>query len=566
MAEEERPGMYTSSYLEVVQNVVDSMQYLSRLSSRDLTSRKQAMENIFLLVDQYLDGYGSPISTGIPGFLNGVDRKSYLQSMMPGFLRLSIVCPFDDVRDKCSMLLAEIKERGRDLKVPEPINVGPSHFIPSSEIIPSNIADEQTHSVFMDAFIQNNRLDHVSQVMGYHPDYLRNFLTTQNYLLREDGPLPYDYRHYIAIIAAARHHCIYLVKLHEQEFLLRNGNPEWLKGIAYAPRKIQDLYEINKILAHRPWLINKEHMMKLLKTPEPWSLSELMHAIILLTHFHSLCSFVYGCGINAELDIDGFTYSRSSSSSSDTDSNSENNEVGETSNHSHAQMSRDEGVGLEALMEKMKKLNEMSLEETSQEELLKRFHSVEHQSAEITVPNSKKSTPRSELMRYVLDDEFSYTDFVTQDKVNEVPTFRACDYSWDDHGFSLANRLYTDIGNLLDDKYTMAANMTYYTMGDNREVDTSSFRRAIWNYIHCMYGIRHDDYDYSEVNQLLERNLKAYIKTLTCYPERLQKKDYDGVMREFKHSEKVHVNLMIMEARQQAELLYALRALNRYMT
>ncbi|KAI8791538.1 sestrin-1 isoform X2, partial [Biomphalaria glabrata] len=133
MAEEERPGMYTSSYLEVVQNVVDSMQYLSRLSSRDLTSRKQAMENIFLLVDQYLDGYGSPISTGIPGFLNGVDRKSYLQSMMPGFLRLSIVCPFDDVRDKCSMLLAEIKERGRDLKVPEPINVGPSHFIPSSE-------------------------------------------------------------------------------------------------------------------------------------------------------------------------------------------------------------------------------------------------------------------------------------------------------------------------------------------------------------------------------------------------------------------------------------------------
>ncbi|KAK6986235.1 sestrin-1-like isoform X3 [Biomphalaria glabrata] len=480
----------------------------------------------------------------------------------------------------------------------------PHHSPRKLEIIPSNIADEQptntwvnsrtadlhweemghlmknifgnhvwasyyceTHSVFMDAFIQNNRLDHVSQVMGYHPDYLRNFLTTQNYLLREDGPLPYDYRHYIAIIAAARHHCIYLVKLHEQEFLLRNGNPEWLKGIAYAPRKIQDLYEINKILAHRPWLINKEHMMKLLKTPEPWSLSELMHAIILLTHFHSLCSFVYGCGINAELDIDGFTYSRSSSSSSDTDSNSENNEVGETSNHSHAQqMSRDEGVGLEALMEKMKKLNEMSLEETSQEELLKRFHSVEHQSAEITVPNSKKSTPRSELMRYVLDDEFSYTDFVTQDKVNEVPTFRACDYSWDDHGFSLANRLYTDIGNLLDDKYTMAANMTYYTMGDNREVDTSSFRRAIWNYIHCMYGIRHDDYDYSEVNQLLERNLKAYIKTLTCYPERLQKKDYDGVMREFKHSEKVHVNLMIMEARQQAELLYALRALNRYMT
>lgn len=76
-------------------------------------------------------------------------------------------------------------------------------------------------------------------------------------------------------------------------------------------------------------------------------------------------------------------------------------------------------------------------------------------------------------------------------------------------------------------------------MGDNHDVDTSSFRRAIWYYIHCMFGIRHDDYDYSEVNQLLERNLKAYVKTATCFPERVSKRDYDSFMREFKHSEKV---------------------------
>ena len=79
----------------------------------------------------------------------------------------------------------------------------------------------------------------------------------------------------------------------------------------------------------------------------------------------------------------------------------------------------------------------------------------------------------------------------------------------------------------------------FSSMGDMCQVDTSSFRQAIWYYIHCMYGIRHDDYDYSEVNQLLERNLKPYIKTLTCYPERVTKQEYDGVMREFKPSEKV---------------------------
>lgn len=35
-----------------------------------------------------------------------------------------------------------------------------------------------------------------------------------------------------------------------------------------------------------------------------------------------------------------------------------------------------------------------------------------------------------------------------------------------------------------------------------QNVDTSKFRRAIWNYIQCIYGIRHDDYDYGEVNQV----------------------------------------------------------------
>lgn len=78
-----------------------------------------------------------------------------------------------------------------------------------------------------------------------------------------------------------------------------------------------------------------------------------------------------------------------------------------------------------------------------------------------------------------------------------------------------------------------------FRMGDNCQVDTSAFRQAIWYYIHCMYGIRHDDYDYAQINQMLERSLKTYIKTVTCYPERITQKDYESVMRAFKHSEKV---------------------------
>lgn len=44
----------------------------------------------------------------------------------------------------------------------------------------------------------------------------------------------------------------------------------------------------------------------LLKAEEhSWSLAELIHAVVLLTHYHSLASFTFGCGITPEIHCDG---------------------------------------------------------------------------------------------------------------------------------------------------------------------------------------------------------------------------------------------------------------------
>lgn len=214
------------------------------------------------------------------------------------------------------------------------------------------------------------RLDNISVVMGFHPQYLTSFLRTQHYLLQMDGPLPLHYRHYIGIMvrllrlsrstgcgeapgptpcsgsvllqAAARHQCSYLVNLHVNDFLQVGGDPKWLNGLDEAPQKLQQLGELNKVLAHRPWLLTKEHIevraglrrsllrsglevtrrslviLVLVKTHVPslpqhllkaeapsWSLAELIHAVVLLTHYHSLASFTFGCGITPELQCDG---------------------------------------------------------------------------------------------------------------------------------------------------------------------------------------------------------------------------------------------------------------------
>ena len=60
--------------------------------------------------------------------------------------------------------------------------------------------------------------------------------------------------------AAGRHQSSYLVNIQTTEFLLQGGDERWLKGLQHIPKKLRDLYEINKILAHRPWLLNKSHV------------------------------------------------------------------------------------------------------------------------------------------------------------------------------------------------------------------------------------------------------------------------------------------------------------------
>lgn len=58
----------------------------------------------------------------------------------------------------------------------------------------------QTHGYFVETFLQTTRVDHISRVMSSHPSYLDNFLKTQQFILRGDGPLPFVYRHLIAIM------------------------------------------------------------------------------------------------------------------------------------------------------------------------------------------------------------------------------------------------------------------------------------------------------------------------------------------------------------------------------
>uniref|UniRef100_A0A8B9CN72 Sestrin 3 n=1 Tax=Anser brachyrhynchus TaxID=132585 RepID=A0A8B9CN72_9AVES len=356
--------------------------------------------------------------------------------------------------------------------------------------------------------------------------------------------------------AAARHHCRYLVNLHVLQFLRAGGDPQWLRGLDFIPPKLRNLNEINKILAHRPWLITKEHIEKLLKISEwSWSLAELVHAVVLLAHCHALASFVFGCGCEQEEGPGG----RGSLKPSPP------------GNQCFCEAATGNGCSQELLRINRKRSLDSCMELDSLRERIQRIH-VETEGREETrllLPDREEDTDgevtgAANLACYMQDPDFGYQDFARRDE-DQTQVFRVQDYSWEDHGFSLVNRLYSDIGHLLDEKFRMVGGLQSSAMAKRQGCEPSVFKRGIWNYIHCMFGIRYDDYDYAEVNHLLERMLKVYIKTVTCYPEKTNPEMFDRFWKQFKHSEKVHVNLLILEARMQAELLYALQAITQYM-
>ena len=54
---------------------------------------------------------------------------------------------------------------------------------------------------------------------------------------------------------------------------------------------------------------------------------------------------------------------------------------------------------------------------------------------------------------------------------------------------SLSCTRFCEFSSLFDDKFEVAESLTYFTMGHHDEIDTTTFRVAVWNYVQLIYGM-----------------------------------------------------------------------------
>ena len=313
--------------------------------------------------------------------------------------------------------------------------------------------------------------------MSCHQSYLTKYLGLHHRLLHSEGPLSPPVRQVVAVLASARLSCSPLVDQHREELRLL-GHPGWAEGLEAVPAKVRRLEELNLILAHRPWQVTRDSVAQLTQPgPDSWSLSELVSAIILMCHFHSLSSFIQSCVV---MEPQAGPEERSSSQAGS------------------------DSYKVEELLSKMTRLKVKAEESPPEQEELRRRFNPFNSSTDCDLSPGLQPVLQPGVNNFVQNINFQYVDFARrEDRFN---TFRIQDFSWDEEGYSAIARFDEDTAQLLDEKFRTIYNLTYGTMGSHCSIDTSLFRRASWNYIQCVWGVRHDDYDYHEVNELLHRS------------------------------------------------------------
>lgn len=398
-----------------------------------------------------------------------------------------------------------------------------SYFLPQEHIktligetrFPNASEQEVYERVTEEMMNTIGRVPHHERIMGHFPLYLEKHYEVIKKLFCSDLSISYLWRYYIAYMAAATHRCEYLMRL--EEHFSRTIEGDWFEDTEEIPQKLMSLGKANVKLAHRPWEFSEKDVKDLLIQ---WNSNELVLALTELCQFHCLSGFVFGVGVAPEPDLP-------------------------LVNHK----------------EPPSPIVKPTKSKTNIVAILK--GQTDHSETEDYISDSSEDLHGYEEDIYfsrIAGDSLCYINY-PMDCISRP--FNASEFRFADQAYFILEKMAPEFSESIWNRIRTALAMTYDYVGQDSGVETGPLRRAIWNYVQRVYGLQYDDYNYTDINRFLKINTKKYIKKIACFPETVTKQDWVNIEIDLTYDEMIHLNLIICEARFEAQLVYMLHAVQR---
>jgi len=242
-----------------------------------------------------------------------------------------------------------------------------------------------------------------------------------------------------------------------------------------------------------------------LRGEDAWTVSELVHALVIIATTHAMSGLVFGLGINLELDLRYFAaqnYHKLGGHAGIEDQSVPSATATTTAaaatatNASEVQPSSSPtdrpSIASETTVQLLQALkgagNECDDMESTEEEQVFAFRKIgedgkldcigttrsaiisfvfAHSLARSLATDIKTlddGSPNELFRKYLGDFRLAHSDFDVGS--TEYSALRMQDYCWQDHGYALLNRYYSEAAPVLDELFDLIYNLTYHTYED----------------------------------------------------------------------------------------------------
>ncbi|CAK65715.1 unnamed protein product (macronuclear) [Paramecium tetraurelia] len=393
----------------------------------------------------------------------------------------------------------------------------------------------------------------------WFPSLIKPYCNVIGNLLNTQTKLSQDEKYYFAIMGAAASGSDQLYDLLIQHFYLNEGEKNWVElGYESIDEKIKSVDTICKILVQKPWEQSLKNTLQQIIKNNKWNKRELIQALMIFIFYNNIGCFSQGNGILKEID---YTLKLQSGNTSISftfpqEQQQQQQQIDLTQNEYIIQELKNQ-VLLDAKLENPSYSSDKNLQFKSKQQSVDEPQGIIDLDEEQLILKFKEKFQKY-FTQGEIKDSTGYQILRFSVLINDIPQ----EYNFQMNSYPVLKSIYPEGAQTLHDFLLEVKQMTRNTFGKEQQITTAAFRKAIRVYAQNIYRYQHDDIDYStQMNKLLPKELKAFIKIVSLTPNLLQKKHLEAIPLKLSPDELCHITLLSIAAKIEVQLIYLSKAL-----